>query len=216
MRKIVCVLFFITSIICKAQNNFDVGFLPKIVISKSLSKKTKWVNSIESRATIYDESFQFKHDLVDLSSIISFKSGYNQSINLGYIVRFRGERVIHRTFQHYNIVQTLNAAKLAHRFALEQFFENNRSLTHRTRYRINYEKSLNGERIDAKEFYIKLGNEYLYDFNNDLEIRLTPFVGFQISKNEQIEFGLDYRLSEYLTSQPQHVTFFRTTWYINL
>ncbi|NJN49918.1 MAG: DUF2490 domain-containing protein [Polaribacter sp.] len=156
------------------------------MISKSLSKNTKWVNSIESRETIYDDNFQFTHDLVDLSSIISFKAGYNQSINLGYILRFRGDRVIHRTFQHYNIVQTLNAAKLAHRFALEQFFENNRSLTHRTRYRINFEKSLNGERIDAKEFYIKIGNEYLYDFNDDLEIRLTPFIGFQISKMSKL------------------------------
>ena len=66
-----------------------------------------------------------------------------------------------------------------------------------------------------KEFYLKLGNELLYDFT-DLEIRITPYLGYQISKKDRIEFGLDYRLREFIKNNTQNDLWFRTTWYISL
>lgn len=211
-------LFFVFSfIIFKtfSQTNFDAGFLPKVILSKKVSEKTKWVNSIENRNIIYDDVAKFTFNLVDISSIVSVKTGLNQSFNFGYILRFRNNETIHRTFQHYNFVNQFSSLKLGHRIAFEQFYQTKKETTFRTRYRITLEKPLNGEKVDVKEFYLKLGNEYLYDFTN-LEIRVTPYLGYQVTKKDKLEFGLDYRLGNVINNQSEHDLWFRTTWYISL
>lgn len=199
------------------QSDFDTGFLPKVVLSNKVSDKINWVNSIESRAIIYDDKYQFTHNLLDVSSIMSLKTNLNQSFNFGYIIRFRNAETIHRTFQHYNFVNQFLSLKLGHRLAFEQFYQTNKQTTFRTRYQVSAEKPLNGERLDVKEFYVKLGHEYLYDFEtNDLEIRVTPYLGFKASKNDKIEFGLDYRLARFLSNNTRNNLWFRTTWYLSL
>lgn len=200
-----------------SQSNFEAGLLPKIVISKKIATKTKWVNSIESRTFMYDDELLLSHSLVDVSSILSYRTSLNQSFNFGYILRFRNSEVIHRTFQHYNFVNQLTALKVGHRFAFEQFYQSKRQTTFRTRYRISAEKALNGEKVDVKEFYLKLGNEYLYDFEaNDLEVRVTPYLGYKASQKDRIEFGLDYRLGNFLNNATENNLWFRVTWYYEL
>ncbi|WP_435415473.1 DUF2490 domain-containing protein [Polaribacter aestuariivivens] len=199
------------------QSDFNLGLLPKVVVGKKLSDQTKWVNSIESRTIIYDEDYQFSHSLVDVSSILSFKINTNQSVNFGYIIRFEDSEIIHRTFQHYNVVSSFSSLKLGHRFAFEQFYQTQKQTTFRTRYRASLEKPLNGERVDVSEFYIKIGNEYLYDFDeDDLEIRFTPYLGYQATKKDKVEFGLDYRLSNFLNNETENRLWIRATWYISL
>lgn len=206
------ILFFIQ---INSQTNLDAGFLPKVVLSKKISENTKWINSLESRTILYEDTYQFSHSLVDVSSIISLKTGLNQSFNFGYILRLRDTRTIHRTFQHFNLVNQLSTLKLGHRFAFEQFFESEKQTTFRMRYRISAEKALNGEKVDVKEFYLKFGNEYLYDFS-DLEIRFTPYLGYQATKKDKIEFGFDYRLSNFIENATENNLWFRVTWYISL
>lgn len=202
---------------CKAfsQTNFDAGYLPKTVLSKKINDKVKWINSIENRNIIYDDNYQFSFNLIDVSSIVSFKTSLNQSFNFGYILRFRNSETIHRTFQHYNFIHKFSSLKLGHRFAFEQFYQTNKKTTYRTRYRVSLEKPLNGEKVDVKEFYLKFGNEYLYDFS-DLEIRFTPYLGYQLSKNDKLEFGLDYRIGNIINNTSENDLWFRTTWYISI
>lgn len=207
--------FFIFFLNGFSQSNFDSGFLPKVVLSNNLSDKTKWVNSIETRNIIYDDNFKFKYSLVDLSSTYSIKTDLNQSFNFGYILRFRRSETIHRTFQHYNLISQLRSSKLGHRIALEQFYQTKKQTTFRTRYRLTLEKPLNGEKVDVKEFYLKIGNEYLYDFEN-LELRVTPYVGYKVSKTNKLEFGFDYRLGDIINAISTQDLWFRTTWYISI
>ena len=197
-----------------SQEKTQFGFLPKVVLSNKIDDNSKWVNSIESR-TFIDDDFGLTHSLVDISSIYSRKVSENQSVNFGYILRFRDDEQIHRTFQHYNIVSDLPALQIAHRFAFEQFYQRQKRTTYRARYRINLQKALNGERIDVKELYLKIGNEYFYDFS-DFEVRLTPYLGYQISKKDRVEVGFDYRLGELLASEQSKNLWFRVTWYISL
>lgn len=214
--RIIVVLFLVLLVRFSSlsQENTEVGFLPKVVLSNKIDDNSKWVNSIESR-TFIDNDLNTSHSLVDVSSIYSRKVSENQSVNLGYILRFRGNEQIHRTFQHYNIVSNLSALQIAHRFAFEQFYQREQQTTFRTRYRVSLQKPLNGERIDVKEFYLKIGNEYFYDFS-DFEVRLTPYLGYQISKKDRVEAGFDYRLGELLASEQSRNLWFRATWYISL
>lgn len=199
-----------------SQSNFELGFLPKVILSKKFSDKTKWVNSLESRTILYEDEFQFSHNLIDISSIISLKAGLNQSFNFGTIIRFRDQETIYRTFQHFNFISQFSSLKLGHRIAFEQFYQSKKQTTFRTRYQISVEKPLNGERVDVKEFYLKVGNEYLYNFENNLEVRFIPYLCFRASKNDRIEVGFDYRVSEFIENNTSNNLWFRTTWYINL
>jgi hypothetical protein len=217
-RKIVIlfVVYFISSNLI-GQSNFDKGFLPKVVLSKKVSNTLKWVNSLESRTIMYDDEDQFSLNLLDISSIISLKTNLNQSFNFGYILRFRDTETIHRTFQHYNVVNQFTSLKVGHRFAFEQFYQTKRNTTLRSRYRVSIEKPLNGEKTDVGEFYLKFGNEYLYDFQNtDLEVRFTPYLGFKASKTDRVEAGFDYRVGNFISNTTENNLWFRVTWYISL
>ncbi|CAL2088935.1 DUF2490 domain-containing protein [Tenacibaculum sp. 190524A02b] len=200
-----------------SQTTFSNGWLPKVNFSKKISSTVKWVNSIEARQLVYKDNFQFTHSLLDISSIVSVKTNLNQSVNLGYIIRFKGEKTVHRLTQQYSIITNYDALKIGHRFGFEEFFEDKKTPQFRTRYRIALQKALSGEKVDVKEWYFKLTNEYLWQFNKeDLEIRLSPYLGYQLSKKDKLEFGLDYRLGSLINSYNSHNLWFRTTWYISL
>lgn len=217
IKKLLFILVLLASYSVFSQSDFTNGWLPKVNLSYKLLDKTKWVNSIETREIIYKDEFQFAHSLVDISSIISLKTDINQSINVGYIIRFKEDKTIHRLLQHFNLVQNFDALKLAHRIGFEQFYQNNVKPQYRTRYRATLQKPLNGEKVDVKEWYIKLSNEYLYQFNKeDFEVRLSPYLGYQLSKKDKLEFGLDYRFGNVFKANNKHSLWFRTTWYISL
>lgn len=217
VKKLLLILFLGGSFVANCQSSFTGGWLPKVNASLKLSDKTKWVNSIEAREVVYKDDFQFTHNLVDISTIFSMKTDLNQSVNVGYILRFKEGETIHRLLQHFNIVQNFDGLKLAHRFGMEQFFQTHVTPQFRTRYRATLQKALSGEKVDVKEWYIKLSNEYLYQFNEeDLEVRLSPYLGYQLSKKDKLEFGLDYRLGKLLDSSQKNSLWFRTTWYITM
>ena len=218
MNRFLITFFLVSSsFYVTAQSEISFGWLPKVNLSKKISNNLKWVSSVEVREQIYQESFQFTHNLMDVSSIFSIKTDVYESFNIGYIIRFREGQVIHRLLQHYNIIQNLDNLKIAHRLGFEQFFQNKVSPQYRTRYRATFEKPLNGEKVDVKEWYVKVSNEYLYQFNEkDLEARISPYLGYQLSKKDKIEFGLDYRLGGVLESQKKNSLWFRTTWYISI
>ena len=213
MRFLVYALLIMLAIPTWSQSSFESGFLPKVILSKKYSQRLTWVNSIESRTDVYGRGWTFNHNLVDISSILSVKTDPYQTFNLGYILRLRGGEIIHRSFQHYNIIQNLESGRLGHRFALEQFFDPSLPFYLRGRYQLQWQRPLNGQRVDLNEFYLKLGNEYLWNFRNqELELRLTPYLGYQLSANDRIEFGLDYRTVKF----EENNLWIRTTWYISL
>ncbi|AUC14007.1 hypothetical protein BTO06_02025 [Tenacibaculum sp. SZ-18] len=217
MKKIFIIILLLIVLSLKAQSTFSFGWLPKVTFSNRISSSIKWVNSIEAREDLYKDTFMFSHHLVDVSSIISIKTNVYQSFNLGYIIRIEGDEIIHRLLQHFNMVQNLDGLKIGHRLGMEQFFQNTVKPQYRTRYRATFEKPLKGLKVDVKEWYLKISNEYLYQFNEkDLEARISPYLGYKLSKRDKIEIGLDYRLGSLLELEKKNNLWFRTTWYISI
>lgn len=199
------------------SQDFSSGWLPKINTSTKINKELKWINSIEARATIYDTELNIQHSLIDFTSLASIRTGLNEKLNIGYVIRFKDEKIIHRFMQHYNWISSYNSSKIGHRLGFEQFFQAKEKPNYRTRYRATLQKPLNGNKLDIKEYYFKLSNEYVYAFNDkDLELRLSPYLGYLISKKNKLELGFDYRLSKFLNTNPKHRLWFRTTWYISI
>lgn len=224
MRKYVFLylLLCISEFLC-AQSSFTNGLLPKIIFSNQLSDHIKLINSIESRQLLWDDmlddKFSYDYVLTDLTTIVSHKIGTSQSFNLGYLFRIKGDEIVHRSIQQFTIVKNLDALRLGHRFVTDQTFSNHESPSFRLRYRITLEKPLNGERIDPNEFYLKFNNEYLGSYQSsktDLEIRIIPFIGYELNAKNKLELGIDYRLSEFFDSNSQNRLWLSMNWYCRI
>ena len=99
------------------------------------------------------------------------------------MLRTEDEGVTHRTIQRITYVQTLTASRIGYRFGLDQTFTAAESPVFRGRFRAVWEKGLNGQNIDSKEFFLKLGNEWLLESQSqDLspEFRVTAVIGYDI------------------------------------
>ncbi|MCK8522926.1 DUF2490 domain-containing protein [Aquimarina sp. D1M17] len=206
-----------------AQSSFSSGLLPKIRVSIKLGDHLKWVNGIESRQLIIDNtkenSIDYEYVLTDFSTLLSHKIGSNLSLNGGYLLRIEENDISHRTIQQFNIIHAVQSLRLGHRFVTDQTFNNSTSPKFRLRYRITMEKALSGQKIDPGELYLKIGNEYLGSLQSnesDLEIRVIPFVGYEIDNKNKIEMGVDYRVGNFINATSENDLWLSFNWYYSL
>ena len=207
-----------------AQSNNTIGFLPKITLSNEIHQKIKLVNSLESRQSFYNDHLnpenQYQYILTDITNILSFRAGNGIKLNLGYLFRIREGEVFHRSIQQLTFITTSEGIRLAHRIATDQTFNANRLPLFRLRYRITLEKPLNGLRVDNREFYLKINNEYLGSLmgsKSDVEIRVVPFVGYELNKKNKVEIGMDYRIDDFINSKgSDHAIWLAVNWYISI
>ncbi len=221
MRKILVFVFMVFCLtVGKAQHAFSGGMLPKLNFSAKVSEKIKLVQSIESRQQFYDNDSEmgldYQYVLTDFAFRISRKVFSNQSLNIGYTLRLRQGKVYHRITQQYNIVRHFDFFRMGHRLATDQTYSKSKDTEFRFRYRLTFEIPLSGDKVDPGEFYAKMGNEYLLETSggeNDLEIRLLPFLGYEINKKNKVETGLDYRVSDISGEGSDHALRLSLTWY---
>jgi hypothetical protein len=157
--------------------------------------------------------------LTDISLIIARKVGLNSRIAGGYLMRFEEGAFTYRFIQQYVIVQKLSGFRLAHRFLSDQTFMANEEPEFRLRYRITSEIPLNGESVDPGEYYLKINNEYINSvqaLTYDLEIRLVPVIGYDITPRLKIETGLDYRVNSFLTNTTRHSYWISLNFFVEL
>lgn len=191
-----------------AQSTFELGALPSLNINKKFKNDWSLNSKIESRmlfkqGQINGESVDKKYNyvLTDVSMIAAKKVGLNSRIGGGYLMRFEDGVINHRFIQQYVMVQKKSGYRLAHRFLTDQTFSAIEAPQFRLRYRISSEIPLNGESVDAGEYYLKINNEYVNSIQSreyDLEIRVVPVIGYDISSRFKIESGLDYRIGSFL------------------
>lgn len=200
-KKLLFILVFCSSsFTIFAQNEINAGLLPRVTLSSKLNDKLKLVTTLESRQLLIDDSkSDYQYVLTDFTNLLSYKLSVKNTLNMGYTLRVREQQGIHRFIQQFNHIQTLGQQRLGHRFGIDQTFGAGEEFTFRGRYRLSFEKALQGTQIDPREFYVKLSNEYLGAFSkseNELEIRIGSFLGYEISEINRLEVGLDYRLGD--------------------
>lgn len=174
--------------------------MPEINVRSEISNRLNLRTGIESREIFsihrQEGSSGYTHDLVDISTLLSYKTTANTTLGGGYTLRIRNNATLHRITQQFTIVTYLEGFRIGHRLAFDQTFGADRPALFRWRYRATGELPLNGTRIDPGEFYTKLSTELLWLTSKDvseLELRFGPVLGFEINENHGIEFGLDYR-----------------------
>lgn len=222
----VCVLILLICCLTSyGQSSYQVGTLPVVNVNmgfkKGWSLNAKW----ESRQTMISGSFSGESEtkvafvLSDVSLIGSKKVGLNNTLAGGYLIRIRGDKLIHRTIQQFTVVKRYNSIRLAHRFSTDQTFEAEELLELRARYRITAEIPFQGQTIDPKEWYLRANNEYLNSFQDtsyDLEIRVVPLLGYEFSDKHKLESGLDYRINSFLKGEARSNLWITINWFVNL
>lgn len=196
-----------------AQSTYQVGFLPSINVNNKLKNDWAFNTKLESRLLTQKGSLNGKSDhrneyvLTDLSFLAAKKIGLNSRLAGGYLLRVEAEGVRHRFMQQFMVVQRLSGIRWVHRFVFDQTFAKRDDPQYRIRYRISTEIPLNGESVDPGEFYLKINHEYLNSFQAseyDLEVRLVPLLGFDLTKGYKIETGMDYRANSFLNDPARH------------
>lgn len=214
------ILITALSIYCNAQG----GLLPSININKKL--KRNWTVNFKAESRIInnsdltDEGLLFipQHNLTDISVITAKKTGFNTRAAAGYLLRVRNNSIQNRFIQQFFILHQKAGIRLAQRIATDQTFSAEQKPEIRLRYRIVAEIPLSGQTVNAKEFYLKIGNEFLnsYRTSYNLEMRAVPVIGFELNNKNKIETGVDYRISNLINKTPQQQTWFCINWFIEL
>jgi hypothetical protein len=88
------------------------------------------------------------------------------------------------------------------------------------RYRLSYELPLNGQSLDAREFYLIGKNEPFIQFYRNIdrfENRLNVSAGYVFSMKSKLELGAEYRFTKfYQMEQTRHVLFIKLDWVVRI
>lgn len=204
---LIFILFFHLNSI--AQSTFGLGLLPTLNINKKLPEDWSLNFKTESRQALINEEFDYAYLLTDISLAAAKKIGINTAVAMGYLMRIVEEDngIQNRTMQQITFIKRYSNFMLSHRILADQTFQKDDYTELRIRYRITMEHPLQGKTSDPGEFFLKLNNEYLnslYNKTYDLEIRGAAFLGYELSPNNKLELGFDYRIDSFISGMPRN------------
>lgn len=223
MKQVYSVLILFFYLSADAQNSYQFGLLPSINVNKDLVNDWKLNFKVESRQLfkegIFKEESDFNYEYMqtDYSIIVSQKVGGNKSVYAGYLMRIQDNKIISRSIQQYVIAKQYGFFRMSHRFSADQTFQKSVDTEYRLRYRLSSEFPLRGQSVDPGEFYFKINNEYLNSFQSkdyDLGIRLTPFLGYEFTDSNKLEYGLEYRVNSFIDNGSDTDLWIGINWFL--
>ena len=208
MKRGLCLVLLFCSVVLvgKSQIALESGVLP--VINLNYKVNTNWRLNLksENRLAIWEGSpsaFSPAYELSDLSVIVSRKTGVTSTVAGGYLLRYRSGELYHRFIVQFSMVRKYRGVRLGHRLSMDHTMSSVERSVFRFRYRLTGEIALEGYELDQKEWYLKPGGELLQSLQTgryNLEGRLTTNLGYYFSDSNKLEFGVDYRLGDWLTT----------------
>jgi hypothetical protein len=210
------VLFFWIGypILLPAQSAYTKGALNGMRMGWKWSEKSTLVAGFESRIHL-KEQIQYIRSEISLASSHRLSKGHQYS--LGYLWIFGEDLQLHRTFHQISFNRRKSSYIASHRVLLDGTFGPKVLPRFRVRYRWTIVQPITGQQLNDREFYLKVNHEVIQDFKEatyDLELRWVPLLGFQWTKNNKIEGGLDYRINSWVNgSQAKQLFRSSLTWY---
>lgn len=189
------------------------GILPAVNINKSL--KQGYSANFKNEYRFYELTNKFNLKLSDFSLMLGKKLGINHHLSIGLLSRFEKNVLIPRSIFQYTYLQKLSRLKIAYRLVSDQTFEQNAATLFRYRLRVMTEIPLSGQELNKKEFYLKLGNEYLNGWEatvHSFEIRGISSLGYEFTPKNKVEFGIDYRFRA--TPTLRSTVWLNACWYL--
>lgn len=210
-----------------AQIGIRLQYEPEFSYTRDLSNRWSSNGKISMQNTFIEPSkeaatgdYQISYTQVQLFATYSLWTSTKLSGGYG----FRFEDLLktplgyeHRVMEQIAFLTYLEGRRIAHRFRIEQRFSDE-DYENRWRYRIAYDAPLNGRRLDPGEKYLITSNEFLFSFNrsgSDGENRLYIGLGWFFNDKRKLEAGIQYRLGEIGTDNPENTLWFTTGYYLN-
>jgi hypothetical protein len=203
------IIFILSAIsaFCNAQSSYQYGIIPSINLIKKFPKNWSANLKLESRQSIHNQEFKYEYLLTDVSMVVTKRIATNITLGGGYLLRVKDEGFENRAIQQISFGKKYAGFRMAHRVMTDQTFEKNSKPEIRLRYRISSEIPLEGQTIDVKEVYLKVNNEYLNSWQGDeydMEIRWVALFGYSVSAINDLEIGIDYRLSSFINGNSRN------------
>ena len=206
-----------------AQNNTEVFNENGFALRHRFGKLYSVNFELSNRAFIYrNNSSIYRMRQLQISHFSDFKLDLRQNIALGLMYRNRGafedsSNEIRLT-QQYNLKSIFKTLRFGHRFRSEQRFYD-QFTAFRFRYRLALDVPLQGLKLDIGETYFVVTNEVLWTSTKiskpEFDYRISPSLGILLSKNLNLEFGVELRL-EKVNIKTDEVLFFNTSVDLNI
>lgn len=202
--KFISFLILFVSLNGHSQNDTEVSHENVFAIRHSFSNSHNANFELSSRAFMYTEDETvYRLQQLQLSHFSTYKLDLKQSVALGLMYRnrdaFEDSSNEIRLTQQYNYKTISRTFRLGHRFRSEQRFYDDFT-AFRFRYRLAIDVPLQGLKLDVGETYLVVTNEGLFTTTKvrkpEIGYRISPSLGILVSKDLNIEFGLELRLSE--------------------
>ncbi len=201
MKKYFSIILLSISSIGFSQSN-QLGLLPSLNLRKNFPLNWSATIRVESRQSVFREELKHEYLLTDISLVATKRITPDITLGGGYLLRVDDDGIYHRTIQQLVFSRRFPEFRMAHRFMTDQTFGNDENTRYRFRYRMSAEIPLQGQTIDVKEFFLRANNEYnnlLHGGKYDLEVRFVALVGYSISPKNEVEMGVDYRVSGFVS-----------------
>lgn len=206
----------------QAQSNYGLGSLLTVNFNQSVSSDWELNFRIESRISAATASssedivWSPEYILSDLALLASRKAGAGGKVAGGYLFRIEGNQTAHRFIQQYARVQRLDGWRLSQRFAADQTIGRADLPEWRLRFRLSAEIPFNGTSVDEGEGYFRMSQETLGKLEGpdaDLEFRIVPLMGWVFSESHRLEWGIDYRIDEFIAGAPDQQWRLAIAWF---
>lgn len=216
-KRFVCIgLLLLSSASSVWAQVTQYGTMPSLNLNKKLARDWSLNLKWESRQIQGAETRDWRYQLSDLAFAVGKKTSIEASAALGLLLRIEGDERIYRSFQQWTKVKRYPRFKLSHRLMTDQTFRTD--IEYRLRYRASAEIPLQGQSLDAQEYFLKLSNEYVNAWearNYDLEIRMLGFLGYAFNSKSKLELGLDYRREGFLNQSDRQRIWTGVNWYLS-
>jgi hypothetical protein len=221
-------LFLLTCLavtnLSKGQSELTFGFLPEISITHRWAEKWRLGTQIESmqQSFIYQNQQKqedYKYIRTDITPLLTYQLSPNWGVGLGALTRFENKDFVFRSIQQLTFNKRSASTRFGHRLRTDQTFEPYEKVRLRLRYRFSLEVPLQGKSLNDKEFYTLTSIEQIAIYqaaNADWEQRLSVVLGYYFNGHHKIEFGLDYRLDNFLNEAGRHRLWTMMNYYLNL
>lgn len=199
---------------------FHSGLMPEVSLSYKWSDVLQQTLKIESAHELTgpeSEGFAYAYDQTDIQVFLEGRLNPFIKIAGGYQYRLEGDGDNpHRFIQQAAVLQRKESFRLGHRLRTDQTVYSTDPVKWRLRYRISAEFPLEGQSLDAGEFYLITSGEPIYswqDSAHDVEVRIATSLGYFISDKSELEVGLDYRMEKLLTDPYRQKMWVRIGWF---
>lgn len=212
------ILFLLIGAQLHAQHDTELLHEHEFAFRHSVSKTYSLNFGLSSRAFVYTEAdFQYRMRQVQIAHFSTLKLDLKRSIALGIMYRnrdaFEDSSNEIRLTQQFNRKSIFKTLRFGHRVRSEQrFYEDFTAF--RFRYRLALDLPLQGLKLDVGETYLVVTNEGLLTSTSvrkpEIEYRISPTLGLLLSKDLNIEFGVELRLDK-LNIRTEETVFFNTS-----